>query len=81
MVTVYTKPNCPQCIFTFRKLDELGIEYEVKDVTEDGEALATIKGLGYLAAPVVMAMGDHWSGFQPDRIVALAESMVEKVPA
>lgn len=76
MVTVYSKPSCPQCVFTFRKLDELGVEYEVKDVTEDGEALTTIKGLGYLAAPVVVALEEHWSGFQPDKIKALAGSLV-----
>ena len=28
--------------------------------------------LGYLQAPVVVAGGEHWSGFRPDRIKALA---------
>lgn len=28
--------------------------------------------LGYLQAPVVVAGNDHWSGFRPDRIKALA---------
>jgi glutaredoxin-like protein NrdH len=28
--------------------------------------------LGYLQAPVVVAENDHWSGFRPDRIKALA---------
>ena len=31
-----------------------------------------IKGLGYQQAPVVVAGEDHWSGFRPDRIKAIA---------
>ena len=27
--------------------------------------------LGHLSAPVVVAGGDHWAGFRPDRIAAL----------
>jgi len=30
------------------------------------------KGLGYQQAPVVVAGEDHWSGFRPDRIKAVA---------
>lgn len=72
MVTVFVKPSCPQCVLTKRKLDELGVEYETRDVTADGDALVTVKGLGYLAAPVVLSdMGDHWSGFRPDKLSKL----------
>ena len=42
------------------------------DVTQDAESLAFIKGLGYQQAPVVVAGEDHWSGFRPDRIKAVA---------
>ncbi|MBM7050448.1 MULTISPECIES: glutaredoxin-like protein NrdH [unclassified Rothia (in: high G+C Gram-positive bacteria)] len=71
-VTVYTKPACVQCNMTYRTLDKNGIEYKVVDVTEDAAALAYIKDLGYMQAPVVVAGEDHWSGFQPDKINALA---------
>lgn len=70
-VTVYTKPACVQCNMTYRALDKNGIEYNTVDVTEDAAALAHIKELGYLQAPVVVAGDEHWSGFQPDRINAL----------
>lgn len=73
MLTVYTKPSCVQCDMTKRVMDREGIEYEMVDVTKDGDALMTIKDLGYLQVPVVVdAIGDHWSGFQPDRILAAA---------
>lgn len=71
-VTVYTKPACVQCNMTYRALDKNGIDYTTIDVTEDAAALARIKELGYMQAPVVIAGEEHWSGFQPDRINALA---------
>lgn len=67
-VTVYTKPGCVQCRATFKALDKAGIEYSVIDVATDHEARAYVESLGYLAAPVVVAGQDHWSGFRPDRI-------------
>ena len=71
-ITVYSKPRCPQCDATYRALDKQGLDYRKIDVTEDAEALDFIKGLGYQQAPVVMAGADHWSGFRPDRIKAIA---------
>jgi len=34
-----------------------------------------VMALGYLQAPVVVAGGEHWSGFRPDRINALAGAL------
>lgn len=74
-VTVYTKPSCVQCTATYRALDSKGIEYEVLDVSTDEQALETVKALGYLQAPVVIADDEHWSGFRPDRIDDLASRL------
>ena len=71
-VTVYTKPACVQCNATYRALDKKGIAYTSVDVTEDPAALEQLKKMGYLQAPVVVVGDDHWSGFRPDRIKALA---------
>lgn len=73
--TVYSKPACVQCDATKRELKKKGIEFEVIDITEDAEALSTIKGMGYLQAPVVITDEDHWSGFRPDKIKALSENV------
>lgn len=74
-ITVYTKPSCVQCNATYRALDAAGIEYEIRDLTEDPAALEQVKTLGHLQAPVVIAGEDHWSGFQPDRIAELASRL------
>lgn len=70
-ITVYSKPNCVQCNATYRALDKAGLDYATVDVTEDAQALAQVKALGYAQAPVVVAGEDHWSGFRPDKIKAL----------
>ena len=72
-VTVFTLPSCVQCNTTKRVLDAKGIAYEVVDMSTNKEAYEQVKALGYLAAPVVVAGSDHWSGFRPDRINELAE--------
>lgn len=71
-VTVYTKPHCVQCDATKRALSSKRIAYEAVDMSEDPDALATVKALGYAQAPVVVTSEDHWSGFRPDKIKALA---------
>ncbi len=71
-VTVYSKPACVQCNATYRALDKKGIAYETVDMSQDVDALERVRALGYMQAPVVMAGGDHWSGFRPDKIEELA---------
>jgi glutaredoxin-like protein NrdH len=71
-VTLFTKPNCPQCNLTKNVLVAEGIPHEVRDVTTDPQAHEFVTGLGYKAAPVVHAGDDnHWAGFRPDRIRGL----------
>jgi glutaredoxin-like protein NrdH len=72
MITVYTKPACPQCIGTKRYLDKAGVDYETIDVTLVEGAREAVEALGYTSMPVVVAGEDHWAGLHVDRIMALA---------
>ncbi|AHI02679.1 glutaredoxin-like protein NrdH [Corynebacterium falsenii] len=72
MITVYTKPACVQCTATKKALDKAGLEYTMVDISLDDEARDYVMALGHLQAPVVVAGENHWSGFRPDRIRALA---------
>lgn len=72
MITVYSKPACIQCTATTREMDRKGIDYSVVDLTKDENAYNTVRDLGYMQAPVVVTGDDHWSGFRPDKIGALA---------
>jgi glutaredoxin-like protein NrdH len=78
-ITVYSKPACVQCNATYRALDKLGAEYTVVDISEDADARDYVMSLGHLQAPVVIADGEHWSGYRPDRIGALAERLAAVV--
>ncbi|WGW10812.1 glutaredoxin-like protein NrdH [Saxibacter everestensis] len=79
MITVYTKPACVQCNATYRALDAKGVEYKSIDISEDLNALDVVKAMGYMQAPVVVTDNDHWSGFRPDKIDALARSAATNV--
>lgn len=78
-VTVYSKPVCVQCDATYRAMDKKGIAYTVVDITQDQDALEMVQSLGYLQAPVVIAGDEHWSGFRPDQISALAAKITAGV--
>jgi len=71
-VTVYSKPSCVQCNATYKKLDNLRIDYTVIDISQDAEARDYVMSLGYLQAPVVIAGDNHFSGYRPDLLSALS---------
>lgn len=71
-ITLYTKPACVQCDATKRALDKAGLTYATVDLTQDAAALELVQQWGYRSAPVVSAGDDHWSGFRPDKVKALA---------
>jgi glutaredoxin-like protein NrdH len=77
-VTVYSKPACPQCLATRRAFDQARVHYQVIDLSQDAEALSEVISLGHRQAPVVVAGTDHWSGFRPDRIAAVAAQQAIK---
>ncbi len=70
-VTVYSKPNCPQCTQTKKKLEQKGVAFEVIDISQDKNAAQTVTDLGYRQVPVVVSGEKHWSGFRPDLLDAL----------
>ena len=58
-ITLYSTPSCVQCKATYRALDKKRLAYEVVDVTQDAQALATVQALGYVQAPVVVVREEH----------------------
>ena len=71
-VIVYTKDKCPGCKATIRSLTKKNIAFEARSIDETPGARDMIAKLGYMQAPIVVAGDDHWSGYNPDRIEALA---------
>lgn len=71
-ITVFGSPTCMPCRSTKKSLDARGVIYDYRDVTTDPEALEHIHSLGYSGVPVVVVGDEHWQGYQPDRLAALA---------
>lgn len=69
---------------TKKVLENEGIRYAEFRVDEDDKALAFVKNMGYMAAPVVVVgfqdghplSGAHWSGFQPEKLKQLRQDHV-----
>jgi glutaredoxin-like protein NrdH len=75
--TIYSAPNCMQCVATKREFDKRGLSYSLVDVSVDDSAREMLAGMGYRSAPVVIAAsGQHWSGHRPDRIGELSTPTV-----
>ena len=73
MITVYSLPNCVQCIQTKKVLNREGLEFSEVFLDKDEVASEKVKALGYQSAPVVIAGDKHWSGFRPDFLMSLAK--------
>ena len=70
-IRIYAKPNCVQCNATYQALDKKGLGYQKIDISQDAQALAYVRSLGYRQAPVVVTAQGHWSGFRPDKIATI----------
>ena len=66
MITIYSKPNCMQCEFSKKYLNDKGVEFKEINVFEDEEALAMLRDAGYSQMPVVDVNGEFHTGFRPD---------------
>lgn len=75
-ITVYTLPNCVQCEQTKKYLSKNDITFNVIPLDgEDPAPLNMVQGLGYASAPVIIAGDAHWSGFRPDMLSKLVQSL------
>lgn len=73
-ITVYTKPNCPQCSRTKAMLKNKGFNYEEVDVTTNEEIVEYLLSKGFQALPVVETDKEMWSGFRYDKIKELTHA-------
>ncbi|WP_278262831.1 glutaredoxin domain-containing protein [Nocardia sp. AG03] len=71
-ITVYTKPQCPQCDATKRTLDNLGFAYRVVDLGQDTDARERLLSMGFRGVPVVEAGNVRFTGFRPDKLESLS---------
>lgn len=75
-ITVYSKPNCPQCVMTKKHLQQRGVDFKEVDISVDDQAKEQVSTLGYRQVPVVHVGDEHWGGFRPDRLNAICTSNI-----
>lgn len=74
-IAVYSMPDCEPCKATKKWLARNGIPFEERDVSASEAHLAALQTLGYRSVPVVVAGDQHWQGFDPSRLRALADDL------
>lgn len=77
-IVIYTTgPECIRCTMTKRLLTQSGVVFVEVDIrTHPAAREYIVEELGYTEALVVVVSGeDHWSGFRPDKLGALASRL------
>lgn len=72
-VQVYTKPGCVQCEYTKKKLDEFHVPHVDLDVVQHPIFAEQLQEQGIYQMPYVVAGDQTWTGFQYDKIKAIAD--------
>lgn len=71
LITVWTLPNCVQCMQTKKEFDKRGIRYEEMQLENHPEMVEQFKNENLIAAPIVVTDTKKWSGFRLEKIKSL----------
>ena len=77
--TLYSQKNCQPCKAVERRLIKNGTPYVKVDVSEDADAAARLKALGFTSAPVLESGSTVIAGYSPDKIDALSKPVEQPV--
>lgn len=64
-VVVYSQPSCMPCNMVKNMLDNEGIDYIVKDIRADEQALKELQDANYNSTPVTFIKGKALVGYNP----------------
>jgi glutaredoxin-like protein NrdH len=69
ITTIWTNPVCQPCRITKKALDDRGVPYVVKPLTEHPDGVESLKARGLATAPIVEPFcGTAWAGLNLERI-------------
>jgi len=63
-VRLYTVGNCPECETIRRMLEELDIDYQLRDVTKDPYRKEVVELTGCYSVPQLVIENEHIGGFE-----------------
>jgi glutaredoxin-like YruB-family protein len=70
-VVVYSQPGCVPCKALKGYLEDLGIHFEDKDITQDEAAMTEVLDMGFRGTPVLVVGDEAIQGFDPDEVKRL----------
>lgn len=70
MLTLYVKTGCPFCAKVLRKVDELGLEVEKKNIADDAVAAELIERGGKRQVPYLVDGEQNVEIYESNSIVA-----------
>lgn len=76
-ILVYGRPDCVQCEYTTKKLDEKSLIYTYFDIEKDAEARKLVQDSGVSQLPMVVVKHANgrgvevWHGFHHEKIKGL----------
>ncbi len=74
-IIIYTRNNCVQCQATKRAMESRGFDFELINIDNQPEAGDMLRAQGFRQLPVVVTDEISWSGFRPDMINRLRQSV------
>ncbi len=76
-IEVFTQSHCASCRQVEKFLRERGVDFAVRDVEAEPDALEEIAARGYMSTPVIR-VGDQWiAGFQRAHLEKLLRTFGE----
>lgn len=79
LVTLYSQPGCGPCVGVKSYLTRAEIPFEVRDVTQDEDALARLYELGYTGTPVIEHSEGHFKGYDPEKLESIRVALFAAV--
>jgi glutaredoxin-like protein NrdH len=67
-VIVYSMPDCIECTVVKKMLTEEGLDFEVRDITQNEEYQKEVEKYGFLGVPVTVIGDRAVKGFNPELI-------------
>lgn len=60
MVKIYSSSTCASCGQVKERLNEMGVEFEEVDVTQDADGRSNLIAAGFLAVPILEVEGQMY---------------------
>ena len=74
-IIIYTRNNCVQCHATKRAMESRGFDFELINIDNHPDAADMLRAQGFRQLPGVVTEQSSWSGFRPDMINRLRQSV------